>query len=83
MGHIGYLSSMCPLTGSLLGLCLLTSVGHRCMMALWKSLSSSGGLMARSRMSRSRSKRAFRNGVNREHSKNRLSGYFMRGGIRL
>lgn len=39
--------------------------------------------MARSTMGRKDSKRTFRNGVNREHPKNRMHGYFMRGGIRL
>lgn len=39
--------------------------------------------MRRQRMSRRSSKRAFRNGINRQHPKNRWSAYFMRGGIRL
>jgi len=39
--------------------------------------------MARSRMSRGKSKRTFRNGVNREHPKNRIAAHHMRGGIRL
>jgi len=39
--------------------------------------------MSRSRMGRGNSRRQFNNGVNREHSKNRMSGYWMRGGIRL
>lgn len=39
--------------------------------------------MARSRMGRGKSKREFRNGVERQHPKNRMNGYFMRGGIRL
>lgn len=42
-----------------------------------------GGIMGRSKMSRGGSRRTFRNGVSREHPKNRMSGYFMRGGIRL
>lgn len=37
----------------------------------------------RMKMSRKSSRRNFRNGVNREHSKNRMDSYFMRGGIRL
>lgn len=37
----------------------------------------------RSSMSRGKSRKAFRNGVNRSHPKNRINGYFMRGGIRL
>lgn len=40
-------------------------------------------MAGRSRMSRGSSRRNFKNGVNREHPKNRMSGYFMRGGIRL
>ena len=39
--------------------------------------------MKRQRMSRRSSRRSFRRGANREHSKNRMNGYFMRGGIRL
>jgi len=39
--------------------------------------------MFRSKMSRRGSKRTFRNGVERQHPKNRMSSYFMRGGIRL
>lgn len=39
--------------------------------------------MKRSKMSRRSSKKAFKNGVNRQHPKNRMTGYFMRGGIRL
>jgi len=42
-----------------------------------------GGIMGRSKMSRGRSRRQFKNGVERSHPKNRMSGYFMRGGIRL
>lgn len=37
----------------------------------------------RRRMSRKKSRRTFRNGVNRSHPKNRRNSYFMRGGIRL
>lgn len=37
----------------------------------------------RSKMSSRKSKRAFRNGVNREHPKNRADAYWYRGGIRL
>lgn len=43
----------------------------------------SGGVMARSKMSRGKSRREFRKGVNRSHPKNRMNAYFMRGGIRL
>jgi len=39
--------------------------------------------MGRSRMSRGSSRRTFRNGVNREHPRNRMSSVYMRGGIRL
>lgn len=39
--------------------------------------------MRRQKMSRKSSKRAFRNGANRQHPKNRMRGYWMRGGIRL
>lgn len=39
--------------------------------------------MKRRRMSRRSSRKAFRNGANRQHPKNRLSDYYMRGGIRL
>ncbi len=39
--------------------------------------------MRRSKMSRGQSKRTFKNGVNRQHAKNRMSAYHMRGGIRL
>ena len=39
--------------------------------------------MKRQRMSRRASKKAFRKGVNRQHSMNRMNAYFMRGGIRL
>lgn len=37
----------------------------------------------RSRMSRGRSRRAFRRGARRSHSKNKWDHYYMRGGIRL
>lgn len=37
----------------------------------------------RSRMSRGKSRRTFRNGANRVHSKNNWDSYYMRGGIRL
>lgn len=40
-------------------------------------------VMRRQKMSRKSSRRAFRNGVQRQHPKNRLNGFFMRGGIRL
>lgn len=39
--------------------------------------------MRRSKMSRSKSQRTFRNGVDRQHPKNRMHSHFMRGGIRL
>ena len=39
--------------------------------------------MRRKSMSKRSSKRNFKNGINRSHSKNRWSGYYMRGGIRL
>jgi hypothetical protein len=39
--------------------------------------------MRRKRMRRRSSKRAWRNGVNRQHRKNRMDSYWMRGGIRL
>jgi len=39
--------------------------------------------MGRSKMSRGKSRKEFRKGVNREHPRNRMSSYFMRGGIRL
>lgn len=40
--------------------------------------------MARRRpMSRRSSRRQFRRGVKRQHSKNRMDSYFLRGGIRL
>lgn len=39
--------------------------------------------MARSKMSYGKSRKQFRNGMNREHPKNRMNAYFMRGGIRL
>lgn len=39
--------------------------------------------MRRKRMSRRKSKRAFRNGARRQHPKNRMDAYVMRGGIRL
>jgi hypothetical protein len=40
--------------------------------------------MARRRpMSRKSSRREFKRGVNRQHPKNRMDSYFMRGGIRL
>lgn len=34
-------------------------------------------------MSKNSSKRAFRNGAARQHSKNRMTAFGMRGGIRL
>ena len=37
----------------------------------------------RQRMSKRSSNRAFRNGFNRQHAKNRQRSYYMRGGIRL
>lgn len=40
-------------------------------------------MAGRSKMSRRRSKKQFRNGIERQHPKNRMSGVFMRGGIRL
>ena len=39
--------------------------------------------MRRSKMSRGKSRRTFRNGVNRQHPKNRMEAFYMRGGIRL
>lgn len=39
--------------------------------------------MARSKMSRGKSRREFKNGINRSHPKNSLDAFFMRGGIRL
>lgn len=39
--------------------------------------------MRRRKMSRKSSKRAFRNGANKRHSKNRMDNLMMRGGIRL
>ncbi len=39
--------------------------------------------MKRQRMNRKRSRKTFRKGANRVHSKNRMDAYFMRGGIRL
>jgi len=39
--------------------------------------------MKRSRMSRRSSRKTFRRGANRQHSKNRMDSYHMRGGIRL
>jgi len=38
--------------------------------------------MGGSKMSRGKSRREFRKGVERQHPKNRMTGYFMRGGIR-
>lgn len=37
----------------------------------------------RSGMSRGKSRREFKKGVQREHPRNRMSSHFMRGGIRL
>ncbi len=39
--------------------------------------------MRRSKMSRGKSRRTFRNGVQRQHPKNRMEAFYMRGGIRL
>lgn len=39
--------------------------------------------MRRSKMGKGRSRRTFKNGINRNHRKNRMDGYWMRGGIRL
>ncbi len=39
--------------------------------------------MRRQRMSKRNSRKTFRRGANRTHSKNRVQNYFMRGGIRL
>ena len=39
--------------------------------------------MRRSKMSRGKSRRTFRNGVERQHPKNRMEAFYMRGGIRL
>lgn len=39
--------------------------------------------MRRQKMSRKHSRKTFRNGMKRQHGKNRMHGYFMRGGIRL
>lgn len=39
--------------------------------------------MKRQRMSRRSSRKTFRRGANKSHSKNRMNGVFMRGGIRL
>lgn len=35
------------------------------------------------KMSRRGSRKAFRRGANKMHSKNKMNGYYMRGGIRL
>lgn len=40
-------------------------------------------MAGRSRMSGGKSRKTFRNGFDRQHGKNRMNGYFMRGGIRL
>lgn len=40
-------------------------------------------MAGRSSMSRGRSRKVFRNGVERQHPRNRMDSYFMRGGIRL
>ena len=40
--------------------------------------------MKHKRLSRAKSKKLFRNGVNRQHPKNRLVGnHYLRGGVRL
>lgn len=39
--------------------------------------------MRRKSMSRKSSRKTFRRGANRSHSRNRMDSYFMRGGIRL
>lgn len=39
--------------------------------------------MRRKKLTRSKSKKAFRRGVTRQHPKNRADSYWMRGGIRL
>ena len=39
--------------------------------------------MRRQKMSRRSSRKTFKKGANREHSKNRMNSYYMRGGIRL
>jgi len=39
--------------------------------------------MRRQKMSRRSSRKAFRRGANKVHSKNKMTNYFMRGGIRL
>ncbi len=39
--------------------------------------------MKRQRMSRKSSRRTFRRGANKSHSKNRMNAFYMRGGIRL
>ena len=39
--------------------------------------------MRRSKMSRGKSRRTFRNGVQRQHPKNRMEAFYMCGGIRL
>lgn len=40
-------------------------------------------MAGRSKMSYGKSKRTFKNGMERQHPKNRMNSYFMRGGIRL
>ena len=40
-------------------------------------------MYGRQKMSRSRSRKAFRNGITRQHKLNRLNPYFIRGGIRM
>jgi len=39
--------------------------------------------MRRQRMSRKSSRKTFRRGANKSNGKNRMTNYFMRGGIRL
>lgn len=39
--------------------------------------------MRRQSMSRRRSRKTFKKGVQKQHSRNRMNTYFMRGGIRL
>ncbi len=39
--------------------------------------------MRRQKMSKRSSRKTFKKGANRSHSKNRMTSYFMRGGIRL
>jgi len=39
--------------------------------------------MRRQRMSKKKSRRTFRRGANKSHSKNKMNTHYMRGGIRL